>query len=43
MSKVIEYANFSDLEEKVDDLYSVYNHVEYLGDVGLNQARFYCC
>lgn len=43
MSKIIEYTDLSDLEAKSEELYDTFSHVEYVGDVGLNRAKFFCC
>lgn len=43
MSKIIEYSDLNDLEEKSEELYEEYSHVEYVRDVGLNRAEFFCC
>ena len=43
MSRIIEYSDLNDLEEKSAELYDTFSHVEYIGDVGLNKAKFFCC
>ena len=43
MSEIIEYTDLSDLEAKSEELYDTFSRVEYVGDVGLNRAKFFCC
>lgn len=42
MSKIIDYANFSDLEDQIDALYEVYDRVEYIRECGPNRAELFC-
>lgn len=42
MSKFIEVTSLSDLEDKVDELYDSFNHVEFVGWSSENRAEFYC-
>lgn len=42
MSKFIEVKNLSELEDKVDELYDSFNHVEFVGWRSDNKAEFFC-
>lgn len=42
MSRFVEVRNLSDLEDKVDELYDSFNHVEFVGWRSQNTAEFYC-
>lgn len=42
MTKVVEYSDFSDLTDKVNELYETYNRVEYLREAGPNEAEYFC-
>ena len=43
MSRIIEYSNLNNIKEKSKEKYDTNSHVEYIGDVGLNKAKFFCC
>lgn len=43
MSRIVDYSDFTDLEQQVDELYETYSHVEYVRSCGDNKAEFYCC
>lgn len=42
MSKFIECDNLTELEDKAEELYDIYNHVEFVRWHNDNIAEFFC-